>query len=160
MTTLFWPLNMVFWFTKFNHLTAEYWIPISLIWLFWQLNIKLPSAYDLTVFDKIYIFRIFANLFPTLIPCFFCQKTLALAMATLLILDCLSKKQKPKSIHPAKQIILQHAKAAEIERGIESCAYVLHTLLVQILVLQNSFKFSLICQILVLHAKQPFIFLS
>ena len=96
MTTLFWPLNMVFWFTKFNHLTAEYWIPISLIWLFWQLNIKLPSAYDLTVFDKIYIFRIFANLFPTLIPCFFLSKNIGFSHGNTTHSGLSVKKTKTK----------------------------------------------------------------
>ena len=66
-----------------------------------------------------------------------------------LIQDHLSKKEKPKSVHPAGPIIaliLQHAKAV----GIEICVYVLHTLLLRIVVFQNSFKISLICQILVL----------
>src|ERR1700677_3332486 len=48
-----------------------------------------------------------------------------------LMQDCLSKKEKSKSGPPARPIIaliLQHARAV----GIESCAYVLHILLLRI----------------------------
>jgi len=72
-----------------------------------------------------------------------------------------SKKEKPKSVHPARPtiaLILQHAKAVEIE----SCAYVLHIQLSRILVFQNSFRFFQYAKSLYLYqfyAKQPSYFI-